>query len=459
MRSVIVAVLLASMLFASGCKATPEHLDRWENREGSEEMFKKHLLNPDADDAVRVRALELLAKQWRYSSTMFRDGLLSEMPDTDARERIVATALPSISQGLASEDETTRVYARDALFTIRRQITSEANIEKVDVQLKSWLSKEWTADPCREIGGVRAAQIFNELGQEKTQDILAGLFDEGEWEKTYCGLQNTKNVSWRAESEPVASALLGFWDRGLVPEGFQSRVAFLDELSTFAALEPVRNWAFSKIRDETLATNDRGIMVALLSRTWVDSDLPKYKEMLNNADLYRWEAVRALITMQNEKGLELALTNLPAESDYAFWDGARRTNGFNQAAQFVCNLPRMKEMPEKMRPVLEKQAEEGHLYARAISIECLGTLGDENSIAKLQAIKAGISRADDLVIPFWSADSEVSLTQAIDNAILKIQEAAAAAEAAKAVIAAAAEAPAEGEDAPAEKADTEEAAE
>lgn len=428
-RSVIVVALAGSMLFASGCKATPEHLERWENREGSEEMFQKHLQNPKADDAVRIRALELLAKQWRYSSTMFRDGLLTNIPDADGRERVVAAALPTIAANLTSEDETARVYARDALFTIRRQLTSDANIAAIDGYLNDWLSQDWAKDPCREIGGVRAAQIFNTLGQESSQDALVSIFDQGDWEKTYCALQNTKDVSWRPESEPIASSLLGFWDRGLVPEGFQSRVSFLDELSTFSKLPNVREWAFSKVRDETLNTNDRGVMVALLSRSWVPEDLPKYQAMLNNADLYRWEAVRALITMQNEEGLKVALTNLPAESDYAFWDGARRTNGFHEASKFVCSLPRMKELPDAMRPVLESQASEGHIYARAISIHCLGTLGNANSITVLESIKSGLARPDDVPVPFWSSEGDVLLSELIDASIQKLQEAEAAAKA------------------------------
>lgn len=443
MRTFIVVALAGSIFFASGCKATPEHLERWENREGSEEMFEKHLHNPNADDAVRVRALELLAKQYRYSSTMFRDGLLSKMPDEDGRERVVKTALPTIVQGLKSEDETTRIYTRDALFHMQRQVESQENLDAISEQLSAWLRNDWASDPCREIGGVRAAQLFNEIGQEKTEAVLVEIFDEGDWEKTFCTLQNTGDVEWRSESTPVATAMLGFWDRGLVPEGLQNRVSFLDQLATFSSLPVVRDWAFTKVRDETLPTNDRGIMVALLSRSWSPEDLPKYQEMLGNTDLYRWEAVRALITLQDAEGLKIALENLPAESDYAFWDGARRTNGFNQATQFVCNLPHMKEKADEMRPVLVEQAQNGHLYAQAIASYCLGTHGDDEAIATLQTFRASLGRANDPVIPFWSNEGTTQLSQIIDEAVVKHQEAKAAAEQAAAEKAAAEQAAAE----------------
>lgn len=423
--------LIASVMLTSGCKATPERLDRWENRERSEEMFVGHLQNPDDDHAVRVRALELLVKQWRYSAPMFRDGVLTNIPDAEGRESVVRDALPAIEKLFRSENETQRIYTRDALFSMRRQVTSAENLKAIDALLVEWLREDWAANPCREIGGVRASQIFDMVGREGTEPLLVSVFDQGDWEKAYCALDNTKDLAWRPESAPVASSLLGFWDKGLVPEGLQNRVKFLDELSTFSALPVVREWAFEKIRDENVPTNDRGVMVALLARSWVPEDLPKYKDMLKNADLYRWEAVRSLIAMQSADGLEVALSGLPVDSDYAFWNGARRSSGFGEAANFVCGIPQMKEKPGEMLPVLARHASSAdNIYARAISIHCMGALGDASTVAQLQEIKRGLSKATDVAVPFWQADGEMSVSQLIDASVATIQERAAAAAAA-----------------------------
>lgn len=436
LRAFMVAVLALFILSTVGCKATVEHLERWENREGSEEMYKKHLQDPNADEEVRVRALELLVKQWRYSSTYFRDGLLTEMPDKDGRERVVAGALPTIAEGLKAEDETTRVYTRDALYAMAQQVESDANTEAIHTLIKQWLSTEWTENPCRTIGGTRAAQLLNLIGREQGEDVLIGIFDGGDWEKAFCALENTKDVEWRSESTTVASSLLGFWDRGLVPEGPQQRVSFLDQLYTFAALPNVREWAFTKIRDEELSAFDRGILVAFLARSQTEEDVPRYLEMLNNEDLFRWEGARSVTTLKGAEGLKMTLTNLPAESDYAFWDGARRLNGFNQGATSLCGIPAMTEKPEDMRPVLVEQAENGHIYARAISIHCLATLGDDASIAELQRIDAGISRQENVAVPFWSVDGDVALKDLIATSIQTYNDA----KAAEAAAAAAAEA-------------------
>lgn len=433
-RAGLGAALLASMMVTSGCKATPEHLTRWENRERSEEMFAKHLKDPDADHAVRVRALELLVKQWRYSSPMFRDGLIRDIPDPEGRESVVRDALPAIEKLFRSENETQRIYTRDALFSMRRQVESEGNLQAIDALLAEWLREDWVKNPCREIGGVRASQIFDLVGRENSEPLLVSVFDQGDWEKTYCALDNTKDLLWRPVSSPVASSLLAFWDKGAVPDGLQHRVKFLDELYTFAALPVVREWAFAKIRDEEVSTNDRGIMVALLSRSWVPEDLPKYKDMLKNADLYRWEAVRSLVTMQGAEGLDVALTNLPVDSDYAFWNGARRNNGFGEATNFVCGIPKMTESFEDMRPILARHAASmDNIYARAISIHCLGTLGDEASAATLDAIKRALNKTTDLEIPFWRVDEAMTVSQLIDQSIASIQTRVAAAAAAGAV--------------------------
>lgn len=419
---VLAVALLSGMFFSAGCTNSPEGLAKWENRPGSEELFIKRLQDPRMSDDTRVRALDLLVKQWRYSSDFVRKGVVADIDESDGRERIVQKTLPAIQKRYQTDDETIRVSTRDALYTLRRQVTSDENHQAIDDMLLDWLKKDWSNEPCKEIGGVRAAGIFNMLGQERSEDALANLINEGSWEKTYCALNNTEQVEWRSESQEVADAMLSFWDRDLVPEETNNRVLFLDNLFTFAKLPNVRQWAFTKLRDEKISTNDRGIIVAILARSMLEEDYDKYKEMLDNTDIYRWEAVRAMTKIKGADGLKDALDNLPADRDagYGHWDGALRRNGHQQAASNVCAASQLEDIRKDVLRVLVDQAtNQENIFARAVAIHCLGALGTEAHLETLASLKSAQTKAAQ--IPFWSldgdpADGTVSLDVIIDQA-------------------------------------------
>src|SRR5690625_6389486 len=117
---VFVVALLSGLLFGTGCTNSPEGLAKWENRPGSEELFIKRLQDPRMSDDTRVRALDLLVKQWRYSSDLMRQGVVAEISEEDGRERIVRKTLPAIQKRYNTDDETVRVRTRDALYTDRK---------------------------------------------------------------------------------------------------------------------------------------------------------------------------------------------------------------------------------------------------------------------------------------------------------------------------------------------------
>lgn len=414
----ISTVVASSLLLTMACQPTPETVDKWANREGSEARFIGYMQNPEVSMDTRVRALEVLVDQWRYSASDFREAVIA-IPVENGREEVVAGALPKIIERFETADnETQRVYTRDALFSLRRQTTSPANQNAIDNELVTWLKKDWSANPCREIGGIRERQIFEEVGREKTEGIMVALIDAGNWDHVYCLLQNTGGVSWRGQSQPVATALLGFWDKNLVPDSFQHQVTFFDHLVTFAGVPEVRTWAFEKIRGADVPTNIRGLLVALLSRTWSDEDLAGYQELLKNEDTYRWEAVRALTTLKGPEGLEMAFQGLPAESDYAYWNGARRDSGFNSAAKYVCSIKKIQEAPVAFIPVFQKWAAQSeNLYVRVISTYCLGVYGNAATGQALTEIRSKLAKADDIAIPFWSTEESATVSTIMTQAL------------------------------------------
>lgn len=429
LRIALAFVFIGVLFTLNGCTNSPEGLDRWANRPGSEELFIKRLQDPKMDDATRAHALELLVEQWRYSADLVRKDVISDIPEENGRERVVAKAIPQIEKYFKTDDKTQRIQTRDAIYTVRKQVTSQENIDKLDGLLIGWLQSDWTANPCEEIGTTRASGIFNTIGQKKGEPILVGVFDEGSWEKTYCALTNTDNVEWRNESTQVAEALLGFWDRGIVPEDMQNQVTYFDFLYTFAKLPAVRKWSFSKMRDEKISENHRGIITKILAKSATEEDLPMYKDMLNNTDIYRWEALRVFVHVKGAAGLDEALSALPEESDYAYWNKARRLNGLKSAADFVCTIGEIEdpENTQDMKAVFLKHAKgnAGNIWSRAISTYCLGYIGDESDFKTLESLKS--SGDTSAMVSFWSSDANndagaVTIKEVIDDTIEKLKE-------------------------------------
>lgn len=438
-------ILAATLMLASvGCEVTPEKLDRWANREGSEEMFIEYLEDPETSYEVKVRAVELLVDQWRYSGPMIRNGALDDVPE-DTLSSAVDGAMAHFETTFESGERVDQVRVRDAIFYLRPLVTDQEVRQQLDDMIIGWLRNDWASNPCVEVGGVTSGQMLNRLGQEQGEPILNEVLSEGGYEPLMCALNNTENVEWRSESEVLGTTLINRWDSWAeddLPDATQPRISFLDQLSNFAELEPVRVWLFEKFLDQEINPVYRNYMADLIADTRVEADRERYLPMLNNNDTYRWVAVEALTEMApaNAEGLLLALNNLPSVPenpeeadtvDYAFWNGSRQADGLRSAANAICNLEAVTGQADNVRGPLMENINIENPYARAVLIRCLGTTGNAETIEALTAYKEGLDNTTNLEIPYWSGDvptlGRTMMETIIDESITMIQERAAAA--------------------------------
>lgn len=421
-RKLVFLTLLAACLGLSvaACEPTPNYLDRWANREGSEDKFIGYLQSPETSLEVKTRALVLLVEQWQYSSSAMRNGEPLTQLEPDVRAQVVNGAIPGIRE-IYDESEAMQVRVRDAVYHISKAVDDAEARDGLRAIVRDWLENHW--QPCRQVGAVTTSDLFRMLGPTVGNEIILNKIKDGGYEQVVCTLQSTRDVSWRNQSEEIAIAVKDKWVDGGLPDNSQARITFLDEFAPLVNHEPVKVWLFEQFDNNEIDALYRNYFVELLTSNRSENDIPRYVELLKLENNFRWMGVKALVDIENAAGLDRALNNLPVESDYAWFDGARRYDGFRRASNVVCNLKRLGEIEDQIRDVFEQHLDDENIYARVISIDCLGKYGDNESIEKLNAAKRGISRADNVEAPYWVLESEEVLTlhDLIDESITEIQ--------------------------------------
>jgi hypothetical protein len=408
-------------LTMTACEPTPSYLDRWENRPGSEEKFIGYLQDPETSQEVKVRALELLVKQWQHSSSMMRNGEPLTALEPDQRAEVVKGAMPKL-QEFYDQGEATQVRTRDAIYHISKAIEDEEALNELRGLIQQWLEEQW--QPCRQVGAVTISDLFRMVGEDAGKPIILSHIEEGGYEEVVCTLQSTASVEWRNQDEDIAVAVKDKWEEGNLPEETQARITFLDEFAPLVNHEPIKVWLFEQLRNEEAKPVYKNYFVELLTNNRTEEDIARYVELLDlEQSNYRWMGVKALVDIENADGLDRALNNLPAESDYAFFDGARRYDGFRRASNVVCGLERLEDIEEQARDVFEKHIEDENIHSRVIAIDCLGKYGDSESVEKLEAAKGNISYRDNVEVPYWTTQDEddVKLRDLIDTSIEEIQ--------------------------------------
>lgn len=421
-RKLVSMTILGALLgltFAA-CKPTPDYLDRWANREGSEEKFIGYLQDPETSHAVKVRALELLVEQWQYSSSLMRNGEPLTKLEPGERARVVKDAVPGM-QKIADESDAMKVRVRDAAYNISKAVEDAEAREALRGIVANWLKNDW--EPCRSIGAVPTADLFQMVGPEIGKPIILEEIKTGDYAQIVCTLQSTRGVAWRDSSEEIAVAVRDKWVEGNLPDNTQARVSYLDEFAPLVNHEPIKVWLFSEFSNSETPAVYRNYFVELLASNRSESDIPRYIELLKLENNFRWMAVKALVDIENAAGLDRALNKLPADSDYAYFDGSRRYDGFKRASEVVCKLKRLGEIEDQARDVFEKHLNDENIYTRVISIDCLGTYGDTESIQKLEQLRSGLSRSDNVDVPYWTGQDEptITLRDLIDESIKEIQ--------------------------------------
>ena len=414
-RSIILFLSL-SILLLSACEPTPAYLERWANREGSEDMFAEHLTNPEVSHEVRVKALELLLEQWGYSSSMLRDGsLLRDIADVNERDSVMRDVIPHL-QELYDMGGSTRNEMRDAAYQLRQGTDNDEISALYEAVLQDWILNQWT-NLCEIPSTITIRNIFEAIGEENGAPIIAQNIAEKSWNNLICQAQQIRDITWLSGNDMIATAYTSRWDAGEHPEGEQTTLSFIEEWQYVGRAPAMRSWLFN-----TLATNQEitPFVSSLFQYVLLESasenpieDVSNYVTILQTGvtDL-RCSAFDQIVKINGSEGLETAISSMSTDANYGHWqdiqregedeltDGERPNDGFALAANLICNLPRLTELDQNTRTVFESHIADENIIARTLSIRCLANFGNTETIALLEAQQTTLGDTP-IQIPYW----------------------------------------------------------
>jgi hypothetical protein len=414
---VLMFSLALGTLGLGGCAPTPGLLEKWANRDGSEEMFAEYLQNPDVTPEVRTTALRLLIDQWQYSSQMFLNGrVLRAMPDAAQRDATILAVVPHLTARYEAAE--TRTQARDAAFQIRGGTDSAEVQTAIDEILMRYVNNDWS--PCVESGGsVSSSQVFTVLGPTRVESRIVTVVNDGTFDELLCVARTVGNVPWLIESTAIGTAITARWDAGNLSDVPQFNFELLEFLMRFKTVEPVRAWFFARLSDPNFDPTFKNAVLDWVGRNPAESDIAQYMQLLTNERYTRWSATQAIIERNGSDGLRTVLQSLPATGEYAYYDGEVRPDGFRSVADRVfCTLTKLQEIGDNARRVFEESLATPGVPARALSLSCLKTFGDAQSVAAITTWKTALG---ELPIPVPGFGEAVTLQSLADETIAAIQ--------------------------------------
>ena len=416
---------LAAVVFLTACKVTPNYLRKWANREGSEEMFIEHLQNPDNSHEVHVTALELLIEQWDYSAPFLRDGgAIRDMPDAEEREATIRDATPHL-RSLYDEGGSMRIKMRDAAYHILQAAEGEEAREGLIAVLEDWLTNHWI-DPCEIQGTVTLPQVLGVLGRQRGEPHLTRVITESDIRQVLCLNEQIRELSWLTASDAVASAYTSRWDAGLgedVSEQWQFN--FLEQFRYQGQNPVMRAWFFTALENPELNPTHALAILEMLTTSAADDqtgDIAGYTQIMQvNPRETRWTAFYRIVEIQGSEGLDHALSSLPADGDYTYFNGAVREDGFKRAATGMCELELLDPLGDNARLVFESHVTDENLYARVLSIRCLQEFGTSASSIPLLQAQLPAEGTPPVAIPGWGPAETATLSALLTETIAAIQ--------------------------------------
>lgn len=306
---------------------------------------------------------------------------------------------------------------RDAAFHLRQASAAPEARAPYDAVLADWFENHY--DPCAlGRGTVSTTQLLSVMDPVAATPKLTEVLREGAFDRVLCLGRDVPALEWLNASEPVAAAYVERWESGNISEHPQLRFEMLEHMLRYGGTEAMRAWMFARLSDPEFDPLFKNLILDSLSRSPSDADVEGYVALLGNETYARWAAFQAIVNARGSDGLEQALSGLPAESEYGFYDGQVRPDGLKSVAEnIVCSIPKLAELGDNARVVFERHIADPNLAARAIAVTCLGRFGDRQTVGRLTAARDALGRAPVSAPGF----GETSVQAAMDLAIAAIQ--------------------------------------
>ena len=391
-KSAGVLLLVAAGALVGGCEPTPAFLEQWANTDGSEERFAGYLRDPSVSHEVRVKALELLIRQWTYSTNMFSGGaLLREMPDPAERDAVIRDVLPLITPELREERGVASV--REALVALREGTDTAAVQAEIDAALATYINEIWS--PCLVTSGAGSAEaLLNLLPPALVLARLTSIMRESTPADLDCFVSNINDVAWFATSAEMAQAYVERYNAGTITDHPQARYTFAEYSVEFSGVPAIREFYFTKIAEPTVDPLHLNFMLDALAQNPQPEDRARYVTLLSVPNLIRWTAFDMLIKLGGSEGLEQGLSSLPDSGPFNYYDGEMLPNGFKLAAENIaCNRPRLSELGDYARQAFERHLDDANQNSRALSLVCLKAHGNAQTVTRLTEWVAALGSA------------------------------------------------------------------
>ena len=409
--------MAVAVVALSACEPTPGYLERWANTPGSEDKFVEYLHDRSLSHDVHVTALALLIEQWDYSASRLYNGeVLAPIEDVATRDRILADATPRLRE-LYDQGEAWTYKMRDAAFHLRGATENPEVLAGLDAVIIDWINNHW--DPCQlGLGVVQTSALLGVAGPENAQPKVLEIIGEAAFDRVLCFGRDVTSLDWIYTSDEVAQAYIDRWTNGPVSDNTQLRFEFFEHIIRFRNVGIVRTWMFEQISGDEMDALFKNAILDALSDDPSDEDIAAYIGLLSNETYARWSAFQTIVDARGSDGLEMALTNLPAEGEFGFYDGAVRPDGLKSVtANFLCELTKLVDLGDNARSVFERHIADENINARLISIACLARFGERSTITRLTEARDALGRAP---VPAPGFGAEASVQGVIDETIAAI---------------------------------------
>ncbi|MBN1947154.1 MAG: hypothetical protein JW797_15900 [Bradymonadales bacterium] len=417
---VLTVMLLALVIGMGACKVTVEDFEKWRNRRGSEEQFIVWMLDEEASDAVRAKAVEMFFEQYNYHGGRALERV-GDLP-ADRRHRAILDACPRIeslyqgveySLGGGSVVTLQPVRVRDGVITLLQVTQDEAVRTRLLELVQRWLEEHYR--PCvTSVGRHPNSRVLSLVGAERGLPILVHYIREGSFDDLRCQASYLQDVTWSQQTaDELAAAYIDRWERSR-PADLQGRIDLVEVMVSVPGSQVLKSWIFQQLTsaDSSLLANFVDAFLEYVRPLASPADIESYGRMLQiyHGNL-RWISFEEMMTLGGAEGLDRALSLLPinrpsvgangesvaAESiPWGLWGGEELDDGLKRAADYLCERPVLQEMRDQARPVLEQHGQSQNPVAQAIAIRCLAEVGGASTIEPLRSLLR-----DSRPIPAW----------------------------------------------------------
>lgn len=433
---------------------TLQDFETWRNREGSEEMFVTWMLDPESSAEVRAKAIEMLFEQYNCMGCSGAENLprVGGLP-AEQRDQAILDALSHIRALLDGQTftlgteqlfELDPISIREGTITLFELTDNSAVHEALRDQIfVPWFTERYQEcaaddlhcregelmhfDPCLETSShVSNAAVLSILGQDLGLPILTQLITQDPPSDVYCLSSQVSDITWYPDvAEDVMTSITQRLENDPPVDSSELRTLISATLSLPDSVL-LKDWIFGQLllpEPERTFPLYRDIVDAFWEYSGslaTETDAEHYAQLIvEYAGALRWNAFSQVVRLRGAPGLELALdtlATLPAETDWGYIDGQTRENGYMRAVQWLCQRDLFLELGDGARLIYEQRINADNIVIQAMAIQCLGYVGNEDSIAQLTLLVD-----DATVIPAWGAEDENTLGLVAQSAIDEIR--------------------------------------